>query len=133
MSSTKAVYAGKKLGGVGVVLGAGFIGDPKDPFVHFGDVQTAEQFLQIFYDRGYKTLDTARSYPPGAPGTCEPILGKINNDGRFTIHTKALFSGPGSLAKDKLEKDIPISLESLNVSKVHISKIHTTDQCLRRT
>ena len=123
MSLTTPVYAGKKVGGVGVVLGAGFIGDPKDPFVHFGNVETAERFLQIFYDRGYKTLDTARSYPPGVPGTSEPILGKINTDGRFTIHTKARFTGPGSLTKEKIEKDIPVSLESLQVSKVHTARI----------
>lgn len=45
-------------------------------------------FLDTFYERGGRHLDTARNYSPGARGTSEPRLGAASAGSRFSIDTK---------------------------------------------
>lgn len=83
----------------------------------------------MFYDRGYRHLDTARAYAPGAPGTSEPRLGAVDAGRRFIIDTKAMARGaehPHS--KEKILENVSISLDALQVEQVNTYYLHAPDR-----
>ncbi|KAL6877694.1 NADP-dependent oxidoreductase domain-containing protein [Trichoderma longibrachiatum] len=112
-----------------IVLGVASVGDrSRDPTVRYDTPEEVEGFLNAFYERGYRQIDTARSYSPHAPGSSEPRLGAANVGERFQIGTKVLSRPEGAHKKDKVEESINGSLEDLKVSQVDIMYLHAPDR-----
>lgn len=79
------------------------LGDRKiDKTVRYDTPNEVNAYLNAFYNRGYRQIDTARLYSTGAPGTSEPRLGAVGAGERFTIDTKVLSQEPGSHKRDKI-------------------------------
>lgn len=85
-------------------------------------------YLNAFYDRGYKHIDTARSYSTGASGTSEPRLGAVEAGKRFTIDSKAMSREPGSHTKEKIASEVEASLKALKVDQINIYYLHQPDR-----
>ncbi|KAH8814837.1 NADP-dependent oxidoreductase domain-containing protein [Xylogone sp. PMI_703] len=112
-----------------IVLGAGNIGDTSiDTMARFNTPDEVNGFLDAFYARGGRHIDTARGYSPHAPGTSEPRLGIAEAGKKFIIDTKVVSSAPGSHAKDKIEQSVNDSLAALKVPQVHIEYLHHPDR-----
>ena len=121
-----------QVNGLDIILGTGCIGDQSDPQNRFNNPESARFYLNAFYDRGYRHLDTARSYSPGANGSREPILGEISAGDRLTIDTK-ICSKPGRHTSETIEKEIGESLEALKISKVKsIDSVRLNEKLTRR-
>lgn len=97
-------------------------------FAKFDTPDQVNRLLDVFYDRGYRHIDTARGYAPGAPGTSEPRLGAVNAGKRFTIDTKALPGGDHFHAKDKIVENVDISVNELNIPQVNVYYLHMPDR-----
>lgn len=83
----------------------------------------------MFYDRGYRHLDTARAYAPDAPGTSEPRLGAVGAGKRFIIDTKAMPSGPEHPhSKENMLENVSISLDALKIDQVNTYYLHAPDR-----
>lgn len=80
-------------------------------------------FLDAFYGRGYKHLDTAQNYPGS-----EERLGKASAGTRFAIDTKVKSGTPGDHEPAKLEASIKDSLDKLQVPSVEILYLHWPDR-----
>ncbi|PTB63656.1 Aldo/keto reductase [Trichoderma citrinoviride] len=114
---------------VEIVLGVASVGDRSlDPTVRYDTPEEVEAFLNAFYQRGYRQIDTARSYSVHAPKSSEPRLGAVNAGERFQIGTKVLSRPEGSHSKDKIEESINGSLEDLKVSQVDIMYLHVPNR-----
>ncbi|KAJ4861224.1 aldo/keto reductase family domain-containing protein [Trichoderma breve] len=112
-----------------VIIGAGNIGDRSiDKTVRYDTPQEVNAYLNAFYDRGYKHIDTARAYSTGAPGTSEPRLGAVEAGKRFTIDSKALSREPGSHTKEKIANEVEASLKALKVDQINIYYLHQPDR-----
>ncbi|OHW95147.1 aflatoxin b1 aldehyde reductase member 2 [Colletotrichum incanum] len=109
-----------------LVLGIGDTG--ADPMARFGTSEEVNGFLDTFIKRGYNHLDTARMYSPQAPGTSEPRLGAVAAGERFTIDTKVMSAEPGSHTKEKILKEIDVSLEALGVKQINTEYLHAPDR-----
>ncbi|KAL9625553.1 MAG: hypothetical protein Q9160_000266 [Pyrenula sp. 1 TL-2023] len=120
---------------VTIILGTGSIGDPSlDPQVRFRSPEAVRELLDTFYARGGRYLDTARGYSPGAPGTCESVLGSVGIDGRFEVDTKLevgrhgredvrrQVEGTGKVKSKEGQKEG--SLEKLGVEKISTLYLH---------
>ncbi|KAK7036511.1 hypothetical protein VNI00_011708 [Paramarasmius palmivorus] len=127
----------KTVNGLKIILGMGSIGDPASSLARFTTVDTTKEYLAAFARRGYRDLDTARNYPPGAPETCEPLMGEtlqvLPKDGDvlqgvpFIIDTKLRFNPPNTHSKEMVEKSIDGSLKALQMDKLHIEYLHAYD------
>ncbi|CAM1504982.1 Fc.00g106190.m01.CDS01 [Cosmosporella sp. VM-42] len=95
---------------------------------HFDSPDEVNNFLDTFAKRGYSQLDTSRMYSPQAPGTSEPRIGDVAAGDRFIIDTKVGGREPGSHSKEKVLKEINISLESLKVKQINIEYLHVPDR-----
>lgn len=82
----------------------------------------------MFYDRGYRQIDTARVYPPGAPETSEPRIGAVDAGKRFTIDSKVLFTGEHPHTKDKVIENADISTQALKIPQTNIYYLHMPDR-----
>lgn len=111
-----------------IVLGTGSIGDPKDPQAKLNSLEKAQEFLSIFRTAGYKQLDTARGYSPGAPGSCEALLGQTDAGEWAIIDTKVKSFEPKSHTKEMIAESVKGSLDALKVAKVAIEYLHSPDR-----
>ncbi|KAM0263730.1 hypothetical protein ACHAQJ_001044 [Trichoderma viride] len=108
-----------------IVLGVASVGDSSiDPTVRFDSPAEVEEFLNTFYEGGYRQIDAARGYSPHAPKSCEPRLGAVNVGDRFVIGTKVVSRPDGAHSKDQIAQSINDSLEALKVSQVDIMYLH---------
>jgi aflatoxin B1 aldehyde reductase len=99
----------------------------RSPFAHVEGLSTKEDFsayLARCEEHGIKELDTAGIY---GGGENERILGTLDASKRFTVDTKILTSGEGSLSRDNVMKSIQNSLERLNVDTLDLLYIHRPD------
>ncbi|KEF54216.1 uncharacterized protein A1O9_10012, partial [Exophiala aquamarina CBS 119918] len=71
-------------------------------------------YLDTFLLLGGRYLDTARLYPPEAPGTAEVGLGKVEAGKKFIIDTKVFSQAPGSAATETVHENVNTSLKVLN-------------------
>jgi aflatoxin B1 aldehyde reductase len=94
----------------------------------FGTPDNVRHFLDYFYNRGYRDLDTARAYSPHAPGTAEPLLGAAEAGERFNIDTKILSVGDRPHTREKIEQNINDSLAALKVPQVDVEYLHAPDR-----
>lgn len=94
----------------------------------FDTPEQVTAFLDLCYDRGYRCLDTARVYSPGAPGTSEPRLGAVHAGDRFVIDTKVWSNEPGTHSAARIAASVQEQLEALQVPKVHIEYLHMPDR-----
>ncbi|RFU81908.1 aflatoxin b1 aldehyde reductase member 2 [Trichoderma arundinaceum] len=112
-----------------VILGAGNLGDSTvDISVRYDTPEQVNAYLDTFYNRGYRQIDTARSYSTGAPGTSEPRLGAVGAGKRFIIDTKVFSREPGSHTKEKIAGEIEISLKALQIDQINILYLHQPDR-----
>ncbi|KAL7943688.1 Aldo/keto reductase [Trichoderma barbatum] len=108
-----------------IVLGVASVGDKSlDPTAKYDSPAEVEEFLNTFYERGYRQLDAARGYSPHAPTSCEPRLGAVNVGDKFIIGTKVVSRPDGAHSRDKIAESIDDSLEALKVSQVDIEYLH---------
>ncbi|KAH8124090.1 hypothetical protein ACSS6W_004191 [Trichoderma asperelloides] len=112
-----------------VILGAGNLGDRKvDKTVRYDTPDEVNAYLNAFYNRGYRQIDTARVYSTGAPGTSEPRLGAVGAGEKFIIDTKVLSREPGSHKRENIAQEIEISLEALQIAQINILYLHQPDR-----
>ncbi|ERS95674.1 uncharacterized protein SPSK_00149 [Sporothrix schenckii 1099-18] len=112
-----------------IVLGTAGIGDATvDPNVRLDTPEEVGPFFDEFYNRGYRVLDTARNYPPGAPGTAEPRIARHNTDGRFVVDTKVFSFTPGDHNAEGLAKSIDGSIEALGGHPINIEFLHVPER-----
>jgi aflatoxin B1 aldehyde reductase len=96
--------------------------------VRYDTPDQVNTYLDAFYNRGYRQIDTARVYSTGAPGTSEPRLGAVGAGKRFIIDTKVLSMEPGGHKKEKIAQEIEISLKALQINQVNIQYLHQPDR-----
>ncbi|KAI1383537.1 Aldo/keto reductase [Hypoxylon trugodes] len=109
-----------------LVLGVSSVGDTsKDPMARFDTPDEVNNFLDTFTARGYNQLDTARAYPPHAPGTSEPRLGAAGAGDRFIIDSKVW---PEHHTKSGIIGDVDSSLEELRTKQINIEYLHMPDR-----
>ncbi|MCJ1411353.1 hypothetical protein MMC19_005441 [Ptychographa xylographoides] len=111
-----------------IVLGAGPIGDAVDPQAKLNTPEAAQAFLDLFRKYGFKDIDTARGYSPGAPGSCEVLLGQTDFAQWAIIDTKVKSWQPRTHTKEMIAESVEESLEALKVDKVHIEYLHAPDR-----
>ncbi|KAH7231529.1 NADP-dependent oxidoreductase domain-containing protein [Fusarium solani] len=85
-------------------------------------------FLNAFAARGYHQLDTARMYSPHAPYSSEPRIAAVAGGDRFIVDTKVNSREPGCHSKEKILKEIEMSLEALKVKQINIEYLHIPDR-----
>ncbi|KAL0577685.1 hypothetical protein V5O48_004289 [Marasmius crinis-equi] len=139
--STTSTRIPKTVNGLAIILGMGNIGDPNNYMVRFPTVESAKAYLSAYAKRGYRQLDGARNYPPGAPETCEPVMGEVlelinaeEKEGAgvldgipFIVDTKLRYKPPNTHSAELVAKSIRDSLEALRLDKVHIEYLHSID------
>lgn len=101
--------------------------------VKYDTPEEVEEFLNTFYQRGGRALDTARNYSPHAPGSSEPRLGAVNAGARFSIDTKiAGAPGHGSFHNGaKIQESVDGSIRDLQLpegAKVDVIYLHMPDR-----
>ncbi|KAL0568478.1 hypothetical protein V5O48_002298 [Marasmius crinis-equi] len=138
MTSPSTTEIPKKVNGLTILLGVANIGDPASYHVRFPTVESAKDYLSVFARRGYRHLDTARNYSPGAPETSEKVLGEvlkqIDVNGEvlkgvpFVVDTKLRYLPPDTHSAEKVKKSVNGSLEALKMEKVHIEYLHDIDE-----
>ncbi|KAF7554449.1 hypothetical protein G7Z17_g2917 [Cylindrodendrum hubeiense] len=119
-----------------LILGTGNanaqVGDTSiDTMARFNTPDEVNGFLNAFAARGYHQIDTARSYSPHAPGSCEPRLGGVDVGDRFDVDTKVDSREQGSHTKENVLKEIDISLETLKVKRINIEYLHIPDRATK--
>jgi aflatoxin B1 aldehyde reductase len=110
-----------------VILGTTSFGTGT-PQAKFDSAKTADPLLSILRSHGITTLDTARAYPVGSPGTAEKLLGALGVGKWATISTKVTSWQPGSHSAANIAASVPTSLESLGVNSVDIMFLHSPDR-----
>lgn len=110
------------------------VGDAKvDKLVKFDTPDEVKAFLDTFYERGGRHLDTSRNYSPSAQGSSEPRLGAADAGSRFNIDTKILGvpgNGPFHTAA-QIKSSIDASVADLKLPdgvKVDIMYLHIPDR-----
>lgn len=103
---------------VKVVLGTALFGDAADPQAKINTPEAATKLLDVFRERGYVELDTARAYPVGAKGSCEKLLGDLDVGKWATVDSKVTSWVPGSHQKEKIAISVEGSLKALKLPKV---------------
>ena len=111
-----------------VVYGCSLWGDKSDTQVKFNSPETALPLLEYLRSRGFTTLDTARVYPAGAPGTSEALLGELGVGSWATVDTKVTSFSPGVHSAENIAKSISGSLAALKGSKVNVMYLHAPDR-----
>ncbi len=96
----------------------------RDTTVRYDSPEDVNTYLDAFYDRGGRQLDTARGYPPQAPGTSEERLGTVAAGKRFTIDTKVVLFVPGSHVAAKILESVDNSVELLKTPAINIEYLH---------
>lgn len=105
------------------------LGDRKiDKTVRYDTPDEVNAYLNAFYNRGYRQIDTARLYSTGAPGTSEPRLGAVGAGERFIIDTKVLSQEPGSHKREKIAQEVETSLKALQIGQINILYLHQPDR-----
>ena len=104
-----------------LLFGAGGIGEGRISHTWTSSEQTSE-LLDSLNELGLTELDSAASYPPGAPWTTETLLGESKAAEKgFVIDTKILNrqdSETKSLSEEGIKLSLEKSLELLGVKKV---------------
>ncbi|CZR53501.1 related to aflatoxin B1 aldehyde reductase [Phialocephala subalpina] len=113
-----------------LLFGAGGIGEGNISHT-WTNVDETSSLLDDLEELGLTQLDSAASYPPGAPWTTERLLGETKAAKRgFLIDTKVLATEEtvdGSLSEAKIDESVKKSLELLGVKQVNILFAHAPD------
>lgn len=110
------------------------VGDAKvDKLAKYDTPDEVKAFLDTFYERGGRHLDTSRNYSPGAVGSSEPRLGVADAGSRFNIDTKVRGvpgDGPFHTAQ-QVKESIDGSVADLKLPdgvKIDIMYLHLPDR-----
>lgn len=112
-----------------VIFGAGGIGAGTISQT-WSTAESVSDLLDTLQTLGIKQLDSAASYPPGAPWVADTLLGQAKAVERgFLVDTKiAAHEGlENSLAESSINSSLEKSLELLNVERVHVLYAHAPD------
>jgi aflatoxin B1 aldehyde reductase len=109
---------------VKVVLGTALFGDSADPQAKINTTEDAKKLLDIYRERGYSEIDTARGYPVGAPGSSERLLGELNDGSWMTLDTKVISWEAGTHKKERIAESVEGSLHALKTQKVCLFRFH---------
>jgi len=105
------------------------VGDSsQDTTVRYSSREEVNAYLDAFHTYGGREVDTARGYPPHAPGSSEERLGLVAAGDRFLIDTKVLSFTPGSHAKGKIQESVSTSLDLLKIPAINIEYLHVPDR-----
>ncbi|EXJ61474.1 uncharacterized protein A1O5_11790 [Cladophialophora psammophila CBS 110553] len=126
-----------------LILGCSNFGSPSDPFCRTTTAEEAAALLSTFGSYGHDTIDTARRYPPQAPGTSEELLGEAldllrhrheaetdiitERSPEIHVDTKVL-SAPGCHKPENIQESISASLSALHMSSVNTIYLHYPDK-----
>lgn len=112
-----------------IVLGTASFGASKAPLATVTTVDEAQTLLELFRNRGYVDLDTARIYPVGARGKCEELLGseKLRLHKWANISTKIPGFQRGDHHFSKIAQYIDQSLAALKTDAVDVMYLHGPD------
>lgn len=106
------------------ILGTHTVGDStKEPLATFDSEKDVQDLLDIFYNRGYKHIDTARGY-----GASEVRLGQVGAASRFIIDSKVHSGEPGAHEPSKIALSIEQTLDGLKTSAVETMFLHLPDR-----
>jgi aflatoxin B1 aldehyde reductase len=113
-----------------VLLTRGYkVGDSsQDTTVRYSSPEQVNAYLDAFNAYGGREVDTARGYPPHAPGSSEQRLGLVAAGDRFLIDTEVLSFTPGSHAKGKIQESVSTSLGLLKIPAINIEYLHVPDR-----
>ncbi|OQV08787.1 hypothetical protein CLAIMM_13009 [Cladophialophora immunda] len=112
-----------------IVLGVANVGDKSlDSTVRYDTPEEVNAYLNAFYGRGGRQIDTARAYSPMAPGSSEDRLGAVEAGKRFSIDTKVFSLTPSSHTKEKIKENIDTSLSVLKIPKIDVEYLHVPDR-----
>ncbi|KAG0202404.1 hypothetical protein BGX28_005065 [Mortierella sp. GBA30] len=92
-------------------------------FVRVRGVEQIQPFLDTFHSHGHVEIDTARMY---CNGDTEKALGQLPMDD-FKISIKIYVGFHGSYSNENLRKQVQLSLDTLQVSKVDILYLRSPD------
>lgn len=84
---------------------------------HYDSDQDVKAFLDAFYERGYRQIDTARAYS-------EARLGRAGAASRFIIQTKVKSGQAGDHEPLNIDLSIKGSLDDLQTSSVETMFLH---------
>jgi aflatoxin B1 aldehyde reductase len=110
-----------------VVLGTASFGTGT-PQAKFNSEETARPLLQLLQSRGITTLDTARAYPVGNPGSAELLLGTLQVGSWANVSTKVTSWQLGCHSAANIAASVPTSLAALRVEAVDILYLHSPDR-----
>ncbi|KAL5325476.1 hypothetical protein ACEPPN_006602 [Leptodophora sp. 'Broadleaf-Isolate-01'] len=114
-----------------LIFGAGGIG--KGRISHtWVDASQTSSLLKTLSSLNLTELDSAASYPPGAPWVTEGLLGETKAaESGFAIDTKILAKGEkgrdGTLSESGIDESLEKSLRLLGVEQVNILYTHAPD------
>ncbi|CAK7242339.1 MAG: hypothetical protein STHCBS139747_003827 [Sporothrix thermara] len=95
-----------------IILGTLNIGDASiDNEIQVSTPEEVKTFLDEFYNRGYRRLNTARPYPPSAFGTSEPRVGQANQDD--TLEAMDAFHKEGKFKHLGISNYLPDEVEQI--------------------
>jgi len=90
---------------------------------YFNKHEERTQILNVLWENGVTTIDTARIYPGS-----EVAIGKLDKRVDFTIDTKLAGGfGPGSAHKEGVLQDAQDSLEKVDIKQFDILYLHAPD------
>lgn len=96
----------------------------------FNTPERPADVLSLLKRHNIITLDTARAYPVGAPGTAEALLGALHaaSGQGFTVSTKVTSWVPGAHSYDNIRESVDLSLEALGAHNVDIMHLRAPDR-----
>ncbi|KAK9462837.1 NADP-dependent oxidoreductase domain-containing protein [Lipomyces oligophaga] len=109
-----------------VILGMMTFGPPTVTSARITEISETKRILQMFKDRGYCELDTARVYMDGEQ---EAFTAKAGyKDYGFTIATKCYPALQGEHSPERLTEFLNTSLKELNTNSVEVYYLHAPDR-----
>ncbi|EIW77233.1 Aldo keto reductase [Coniophora puteana RWD-64-598 SS2] len=112
---------------VPVIYGTGGFGKPgpRSNGARIHTVADAHTVLDVYFARGYTTLDTARLY---GGGTSEEFLGEMDLPQGVTIDTKAFPGHAGAFSASGIRACLEASLRALAGKKIRTFYLHAPDR-----
>ncbi|KAH8919798.1 Aldo/keto reductase [Atractiella rhizophila] len=108
-----------------IVFGGGSIGATG----WLNTTASLDENLPYYSAKGYRSIDSAFMYSPGAPTTSESLIGEWNaKEKGWTIDTKSNSFFDAAHKPENLRKSLEGSLERLKVEKVRTFYLHKSDE-----
>ncbi|KAK9470764.1 NADP-dependent oxidoreductase domain-containing protein [Dipodascopsis tothii] len=112
-----------------IILGTMTFGPEGTAGARISTIEQTKECLQLFKDRGYSEIDTARTY---CSGQCEAWLTESGwqTEFHFSIATKVYPTEPYMHTKERLTELFNVSMAELKADKVDIFYLHAADRAV---